>query len=323
MKSIKNSFTISVCILLLFSCKKEELPVPAHNTGYVITATVNMESNYKWQIYYDLETNAVVGQVQKTAWDLGFEATADGYRIILNSAKAVFARNTQTTNFESITDTLGFVANKLWDAPTGDLDSTAIGDWRTSHFVYVIDRGYSETGVHQGFRKIQFQTVDPTHYTVRFAELDGVGETVLQINKDANYNFQHLSFDTKDVVLIEPKKDLWDLCFSQYTHVFYNPTTTYLVTGCLLNRNNTSAVMDSIVQFPAINYGTISNYTLSKNINTIGYDWKVYATGIYTTFPKMNYIIQNRNGFYYKLHFIDFYNATGIKGNPKWEYQKL
>lgn len=323
MKSRKINIVGAICLLTFFSCKKDELPVPKHNSGNVITASVNMESNYKWQIYYDLEKNSIVGQIAKTKWDLGFESTPEGYRVILNSSKAVFTSNTQKNDFDNIKDTIGFAANKSWDAPSGNLDNTAIGDWRIGKYIYIIDRGYNETGIHQGFRKIQFQSVDETSYKVRFSELNGNGDTVLEIKKDHQYNFQHLSFDTKNVVLIEPKKDKWDLCFTQYTHVFYNPITTYLVTGCLLNRYNTSAIGDSLVKFSEINYEMAANYTLSKNINTIGYSWKKFESGFFTTFPNINYIIQNRNGFYYKLHFIDFYNTIGNKGNPKWEFQKL
>ena len=312
------------CFAILFtSCTKKELPIPAHNPGNMITSTVNMEANYKWQIYYNLKTNTVVGQNLKTAWDLGFETSANGFHIVLNTSKAMFASNTGNTNFTAVTDTIGFAINKKWDEPSGNIDSTAIGDWRTTNNVYIIDRGYSETGTHQGFRKIQFQNVDVNKYTIRFAQLNGTGDVTLQINKDSTYNFMFLSFANGQVVSAEPPKALWDLVFTQYTHVFYNPTTTYLVTGCLLNRYNTWAIMDSIIHFPQINFNSTFNYILSANINTIGYDWKTYTSGSYVINTKMNYIIKDSEGIYYKLHFIDFYNTSGVKGNPKWEVQQL
>lgn len=324
MISHKYFLIFGACTILFFSCKKEELPVPAHDPGNVTTATVNMESNYKWQLFYDLKTNTVVGQNLKTSWDIGFEATTSGYRIILNTSKAMFARNTGNTNFATITDTTGFAVNKKWDEASGSLDSTAISDWRTTNNVYVIDRGYNETGVHQGFRKIQFQTVDAAKYIVRFAQLNGTGDVTLQINKDSIYNFQFLSFNTSNVLIIEPPKATWDLEFTSYTHIFYDtPPTPYLVTGCLLNRYNTSAKMDSLVTFSSINLASAQTYILSPSINTIGYTWKTYTGGTYITHPQMNYIIKDSEGFYYKLHFIDFYNGLGVKGNPKWEFQQL
>lgn len=307
--------------MAFISCKKGELPVPKHDAGDVITSAVNMESNYKWQIYFDLKTNSVVGQNLKTSWDLGFEATMTGYRIILNTSKAMFARNTGNSNFITVTDTLGFALSKRMDEPTGNLDSTAIGDWRITNNVYIIDRGYNETGSHQGFRKIQIQSVDAIKYSVRFSEINGTGDITLQINKDSAYNFSFLSFSGGgQVVQVEPPKNTWDLCFTQYLERLSTP---YLVTGCLLNRNITKAKMDSLISFSEINYSTAENTILSPNINTIGYSWKTYSSGIYTTNSQMNYVIKDNEGFYYKLHFIDFYNSSGVKGNPKFEFQKL
>lgn len=320
----KYTFYISACLFLFISCKKDELPVPAHDPGNVITATVNMEASYKWQIYYDLKTNSVVGQNLKTAWDLGFESTSTGYRIILNTSKAMFAYNTGNTNFTAITDTIGFAANKKWDEASGNLDSTAIGDWRSTNNVYIIDRGYNELGIHEGFRKIQFQNVNAHKYEVRFSHLNGTGDITLQINKDSTYNFQFLSFDLNNILIVEPPKTTWDLVFTQYTHIFYEQKPTpYLVTGCLLNRYRTYAKMDSLITFTSIELQSAQTYILSSNINTIGYNWKTYTNGDFVTHPHMNYIIKDSEGFYFKLHFIDFYNSSGIKGNPKWEFQQL
>lgn len=321
MKNI--SFFIFTLCTILFSCKKAELPVPKHDAGNVTTSTVNMDASYKWQIYFDLKTNSVVGQNLKTAWDLGFENGAAGFHVVLNTAKFMFAYNTGDTNFSAIVDTIGFALNKKWDSPSGSLDTTAIGNWQGLNNVYIIDRGYNETGVHQGFIKIQIQAVDATSYIVRFAQLNGTGDITLVINKNDNYNFTFLSFSTSSTLLIEPPKDTWDLVFTQYTHIFYDPTEPYLVTGCLSNRYNTMASVDSVNSFTQIKFENISNYTLSNHINIIGYDWKTYTGGTYVTDPNTNYVIKDSEGFFYKLHFIDFYNQSGIKGNPKWEFQKL
>jgi hypothetical protein len=57
----------------------------------------------------------------------------------------------------------------------------------------------------------------------------------------------------------------------------------------------------------------------------VGYNWKEYdlSAGEYTVFSNINYIIQDKNDKYYKLHFIDFYNNLGEKGYPKFEIQEL
>jgi hypothetical protein len=57
----------------------------------------------------------------------------------------------------------------------------------------------------------------------------------------------------------------------------------------------------------------------------VGYNWKEYDlnAGEYTVLSNINYIIQDNNNKYYKLHFIDFYNTQGEKGYPKFEVQEL
>ena len=320
---MKHYFTYCLVILLLASCKKEELPVAKHNPGDVLTYAVNLESNYKWQYFYNLETNSIISKNLKTIWDLGFESSAAGFHIILNNSKAMYAWNKGVQSFASISDTTGFFHNKQWDDPSGDLTQTAIGDWRNNNATYIIDRGYNEDGTALGFRKIQFQQVDDKKYKVRIANLDGTGDVTLQLIKDSTYNFQFLSFQTNSLLIVEPPKSTWDLCFTQYTHVFYSPLMTYLVTGCLLNRYQTTAAADSIQTFNAITYDNSKSAVYSNHINTIGYDWKTFSGNTYTTHPEKNYLIKNSKGFTYKLHFIDYYNAQGVKGNPKWEFQKL
>lgn len=324
MRAVTIIFLAIAGVLLISSCKKDELPVPKHNAGSVITSSVSMESNYKYQLYFDLKTNSIVGQNLKTSWDMGFEATPEGFRVILNESKAMYAMNTGTSDFGSVTDTSGFAAAKKWDAASGNLDSTAIGDWRTDHNVYIIDRGYSETGVHQGFRKIKVEASDDDSYTVRFSQMNGTGETSLEIAKDSTYNFAFLSFTSSSTVMVEPPKADWDLVFTQYVHVFYEPElTVYLVTGCLLNRSATRSAYDAQTPFSDINFASVSGYSFSTACNAIGYDWKEFDGTQYIIHPEKNYIIQDREGFYYKLHFIDFYNDLGVKGSPKFEFQQL
>ncbi len=320
------SIIILFFIIALSSCEKKELPVPLHNQGNVITATVNMDVSYKWQIFYNLKTNSIVSQNLKTAWDVAFETIPTGYRMILNSSKAMFALNTNKKDFAVVTfiDTVGFSSNRHWDAPNGNMDSTAIGDWRTSSNVYILDRGYDEHGTALGYEKIQILSVNDSNYSVVFSTLNGATGTTLTIKKDSTYNFSFLSFDNGgQVVMIEPPKNQWDFVFTQYTEVFYNPTTPYIVTGCLLNHYNTMAAMDSIDNFLQITYNNIANYVFFHAVNEIGYDWKTFTGSKYIINSAKNYIIKNCAGVYYKLHFVDFYNSTGAKGNPKWEFQGL
>ena len=324
MKTDSYFKTITYIAVVLFfnACMEKEIPVLKHSSGDVTTATINMNIDYRYQVYYDLSTNTIVGQNLKIAWDLGFETTPAGWHIILNSAKAMYAFNTGKSDFMAVTDTIGLSLGKKFDAPTGSLDSTGVGDWQKSNSVYIIDRGFNEAGIHQGFRKIMVLSVDNEKYTVKYAQLNGNAETTLHIPKDTTYNFSFLSFTTDSTLIIEPPKAAWDVVFTQYLEALSEP---YLVCGCVLNRYNTFSAMDSSAAFESITMNTIQSKMLLPEINTIGYSWKEYSfsTSQYEVFPQMNYLIKDNEGFYYKLHFIDFYDQSGNKGNPTWEYQKL
>lgn len=321
---MKRFAPLLICLSLGFTaCDREELPVPPHTAGETQESSFDLGPDYRWQAFFDFGTGQFVGQNLKTEWDLGFETTADGYHIVLNSAKAMYTLPILTSDWASVTDTVGLAAGKRWDSPTGNLDSTAIGDWRATAQVVVIDRGYDWLGRHQGFRKLQVQGVDAQQFQVRIGKLDGSEDSTLIIAKDSAYNFTFFSFDNGgETVTIEPPKRDWDIYLGQYLEILPEP---YLVTGVLLNPYGTSAVMDSSKTYAEIDYDHAIDLPLSEIRNVIGYAWKYYhfSSGTYRVLPEMNYILQDQAGHRYKLHFIDFYNDQGQKGSPRWEYQLL
>jgi hypothetical protein len=311
-----------VTLLILVACEKDEIPIAKRAPGNVITTQVEMGSDYADQLFYSLSNNRVVSQNKKTDWDLGFEATTDGWHIVLNTARGGAAANTGKTDVASVSSVND--AEWRWDAHSGNLDSTAIGDYRGKNEVYLIDRGYDELGTHTGYRKIVLLDVTETYYSIKVAELDGTNETTIRIEKDTTVNFVSFSFNQNKVVSIQPPKQEWDLLFTQYIHLFEDPPVPYLVTGVLINRNlEATAVYDK--PFEEISFDNVDQYSFSKAINVIGYDWKEYSfnAGSYVIFPEKNYIVKSHEGRYFKLHFIDFYNENGDKGAPLMEIQEL
>lgn len=325
--SVRKTVVNICCLFFMSSCLPKELPVPAHNSGDVLTASVRMDVDYKWQVFYNLRSNVEVSRNLKTAWDLGFEASVNGFHVVLNTSKSMFAMSTGKTDFDQVSmkDTNGFSVHKHWDNPSGSLDSTAIGDWRGKNEVYVITRGYNEKGQALGFVKLQLLRSDASGYLIRCGALDGSSDKTMTIKKDDQYNLAFLSFDNGIAqVNIEPPKTAWDIEFTQYTHIYTDlGNMPYTVTGCLLNRYATTAFADSTISFASIDYDKAMTYTYSPAINTIGFGWKTFNGTNYTVDMNHCYVIRAQNDLYYKLHFIDFYDAAGAKGAPKWEFQQL
>jgi len=164
---------------------------------------------------------------------------------------------------------------------------------------------------------------------LHWAELDNSNEDSLLIPaSDTSFNFSFFSFKNGgDIVSIEPPKTSWDIVFTQYLRIFNvsGDTIPYLVTGVLLNPWKVEATADSSIAFDALDFSRISQFEFSNDRNLIGYDWKKYSfdLGQYAVNPDKIYVVRDPEGIYYKLHFIDFYDPNGNKGNPQFEFQKL
>lgn len=331
---------LSIC-LALTSCFKEDEMIPPHDPGNVITKTIEMQSDYRYQVYFDLGTQSVVSTNFKDDWDLGFECSPGGWHVILNTSDFMLAGNTGLKDFAAATDTTGL--DWKYDPSSGNLDSTAIGEWVTfpaqdsipsyTGDIYMIDRGYDEVGNLRGIRKVAFTGWAEDRYTIRFANLDGSGEGNLEIIKDPSVNFVFFSFDEGGKVMtLEPPKYSWDLLFTQYTTLLFTNDGLpypYLVTGVLSNRAGVVVAQDTLYDFPEIDLGVGESFDYSGALDAIGYDWKDVVGDVstgnvsYVIVPGINYIIRDAGGFYYKLRFISFYNNQGEKGFPTFEYQLL
>lgn len=314
-------------LFFLFACEKKELPVKPYERGDVNISQVEMASNYKNQVWFSLDKNAVISSNARTDWDLMFETSANGFHIILNGSNAMKVYKTNFSELNQVNDTLGLGSNGKADMPSGNLDSTAFGDWQTGNKVYIINRGYDENGIHLGFYKMKINSVNASEYTFDYANINSSEIKHASVTKNEEYNFVAYSLATDSQLFIEPKKTDYDLCFTQYTYLFYKPSFQYYqVAGVLTNSYKTRiAAAPEKKLFDNITINDTSSVTFFSRRDVIGYDWKAFDfnNNLYTVDKDKVYLICDNKGFYYKLHFIDFYNNEGLKGCPKFEFKKL
>ncbi|MEL6652976.1 MAG: HmuY family protein [Bacteroidota bacterium] len=320
-KIVDFHFLYLVCILSLSSCLREELPVEPYDRGDAVIAQVSMQANYRDQVWYDLGTNQVVATNAKTDWELGFLCADSVWGIRLNSSLAMQAAQTGETDFTAVSSASG-LAFKI-DHPTGELDSLAIQ--LPAEDVFVIDLGYTPSGSQRGYRKLQLISSENGQYQIRYAKLDGTDEQTVSVQKDAEYNFVAYSMTEQAQKAIEPPKEQYDLCFSQYMHLFYDPYQPYLVTGVINNPYLTEVALDSSAVFEAIESADADRLIWSRAWDAIGYAWKYYDLdeGAFTVFPEQVFMLRDNEGFLYKLHFQDFYDEGGNKGTPTFAFQRL
>ena len=329
-------FFFLICISF-FACEKEEKPIEPYDRGDVISATVSLGTDYSQQVWFDLNTNSIVKQNEKTAWDLAFTCIDSVHYITLNSSKFMRAYNTLQSNFETVNDTLN--ARWEYDSHTGSIDSTAINKWWENDNIYIVDRGFDEVGNALGFQKVKFELLSNNRYSIHYSDLSGNNEHTVQLEKNTSYNFKYFSFNTHNEVEIAPVKEDYDLVFTQYTEIFYaphpaiphnfTPPFSYLVTGTLINSDGVKVALSAEENFSEIAIMDSLSYDFDMSANAIGWDWKVYdftngSGGLYNIVPNKNFIIRDTDGFYYKFRFVGFYDTdTGEKGTPSFEFQKL
>jgi len=325
---MKISYILRALILsfVFFSCEKNEIPILPHNSGEIISRQIELYPNYQNQVFYSIKNDLVVSSNLKTDWDMAFESSEQGYNILLNSSTFSQLTVVDDITFEEVTEVLDSEWN--WDNPKGMNYGTAIGDPRINNSIYIINRGYNINGIARGYKKISIDTITNNYYSIRYANLDNTEMHIMKINKDSNFNFQYLSFTLNDTINIEPQKNKWDLLFTQYTHIFDEEIgpSPYLVTGVLTNYiNQIEVAVDTNNLFADIEYNMLMNYDFASFQDIIGYDWKYYNfdTQSYSIDSEKNYIIKDQQGYYYKMHFVDFYNDLGDKGYPMFEFQQL
>jgi len=306
--------------------------VPPHEQGDLTEGQVAMGTFYGTQVFFDLNSNAVVSSNAIIDWDLSFESANGGWTIYLNTAKFMLAGNSFDTLFN--TDLNVEELNMKFDKSDGNRDSTAIGPWFEisedsvwSHrFVYLVDLGSDEQGTPQGLIKVRFE-ISGDAYMVRYSNTDSSQDTTVIINRDPVDERVYFSFENGRMD-IAPEPDQWSLFFTRYTTMLVTDegeNYPYLVAGVLLNPNGVEAALDTIRSFMDLNSNDITSLVFTTQADRIGYDWKNYDfdAGVYTIVPDMNYVIRDRDGYYYKLRFVDFYSDQGVKGSPKFEFVRL
>lgn len=296
------------------------------------------------RVFIDLSANRQT-PVLRTGWDLGFYTDADDFKVILNSAVGMMAKQINKNDLAQVnaTDTLGFGIDVAYsqfdpqptqlpyvDYPNGDLSRTAIGQVAASaadNKVFIINRGsgIGSPAPIRGWKKIRVIRNASGGYTLQYADIAATTFTSVDIPKDAAYFFKYFSFDTGPVT-VEPEKAKWDIAWSYFGFVtnFGSGEVPYLFQDIILQNRNVQVakVMTATKSYADFSQADLSGLTFSTTQTAIGSDWR--AGGGPTTSPAVRtdryYIIKDGNNNYYKLKFTSLTDGTGVRGYPSIEY---
>jgi hypothetical protein len=312
----------------LASCEKKEALWELPAAGPETVETLNLGPDYENVIYYQLSTQRSQ-MANLFVWDIAFATGAGEHHIVMNGGRDVQCYNTNDTDFYKTTYATTKVAWQ-WDNPNGMADSTAVGDWLdTTHGVsanrvYIFDLGKS---ISPRYRKVKFLGVSGTGYTIKVANIDNSGAYETVVAKDATKNLVHFNLVSGQVVAYEPPSTEWDLLFTRYRHIYFDlsPPEPYILNGVMINMKHISVAEVNTMKFEDINAEKAAGITFTKKQDEIGFDWKTYLfeTGKYVIGQNKVYVLKTSEGVFYKFRFVDFYSDQGVKGYPKFIFQRL
>jgi len=313
-------------ILILIACERPEKAIAPFDRGSVAAAVVSMSSNYKFQVFYNLDSGKVIKSVNRMDWDLAFDCS-NQHILLTNNGRGIYVAKTNKTDLTQINDTFGL--KFYWGQPSLNLDSLAFGTWWNEPTkVFVINMGYDLTGTPLGFVKCIPELLSDKSLKFTWSALSSNSPKSMTVPKDNRFIFNYISLLNEKIADVEPLKENWDLVFTQYVKLLFAPlypaTRNYEVVGILQNTSRIETAFDFKTSFKEINSSSIPS-VFYKYRDAIGFDWKWFDIGAnsYTVNPAMNYILKTKDGFYFKLHFLDFYDDLGVKGSPKFEFQKI
>ena len=356
--NIKYLIPILALATFFVACDDEPDPEPQVSTVIQLKPNVGGETQPN-VVYIDFSKNRATA-IQRDGWDLALNCGVEN-RALLNSTVGMLARPTSKTDFDAVdaTDTIGMgdqldldaVFNALlgpmpppwvsdattWaDDPAGDLTKSVIAEVvndTTLCPVYIINRGSQPDKTKRGWKKVQV-SLDGASYKIKIADIDGSNQKTFVISKDTDFNFAFINFDGGELS-VEPAKNDWDISFTTNTQILNAGVLVPYFFKDLVNQNRDgvksaevvlAAGEDQLAKFENFGMADIAPLNFSSDISNIGANWRTIATpGGGTTGVKTDrfYVIQDKNGSYFKLIFSKMLDSSGTRGFPEIGFEKL
>jgi heme-binding HmuY-like protein len=325
---------ILVPSVLLLSCFQEIDTVPLEkSTQEVFTSSYSISGNITFYKIYENTTAEVVNR-SIGGWDLAFQSALEGDIVLVNYSVSAKAIKTGTSNFSEVDkQTVNELFNSdLWEfndpAYSNIVDSTALEDWESKE-VYLVYRGSTSLS-QEAYYKIQFMSKTADSYTFKYAHVEGLEEKEFTINRTQGLANVYFSFETESTVEHEPLIGDWDFYFAPYFGWFETLTagvfSPYNVTGAMINNEGgvrVSRIFDENINYQDIDLSMAQSIEYTAWKGAIGSTWKNLPSTDgsygYTMDTKKKYVIQLADGNYYKMRFLDFYNANLEQGYPSFE----
>ena len=302
------------------------------------TQSISTGAGYQKQSYVNLFAGTEK-QVNNTAWDIAFTVNAQQAGIFFNESagSSMGQAQAEVEVFYALTEDFGeepdpgalvdfqlFNSEKSWSYGAfneiRDTSNALDFGWGfydnqlgqiVGNAVYVIKRRNDQ------YLKFTVQSLSGGIYTFKYANLDGSNEVIKTINKAdfTDKTLAYFSFDTGEVVDVEPTTGGFDLLYCRYYTPYLVPNSTdyvpYNVTGVLSGPGVQVAKADGID--PATVAYAAYQDSLRTELNVIGYEWKILSGFSFVLDQDLVFFLKSADSRVWKLRFTGFGgSSTGV-----------
>ncbi|MEO6949040.1 MAG: HmuY family protein [Ginsengibacter sp.] len=352
MNHLSRTLIISSLLITGFTaCKKDQDPVfniqlstgteKVTFNGLIGSEAGSAAGN---SVYLDFSTNKTT-EVSRSGWDLGFDNGAD-FRVILNNFSSAGVKVLSKNDLAAVdaSDTVGLTLAvsqldpqpkdlKYFDDIKGDITKTAIpaiSATDASNPVIILNRGDGGGLPPRPWIKLRVLR-NNAGYTLQYAGIKDKTFKIINIPKDADFQFRFVSLDN-GIVNAAPEKAQWDLVWSYSVFeadfgdgiVPYNFSDLIAINhlaGVEVAKKIYSDAATADAAYEAFNKDSVSKTQLVNNRWEIGNSWRATqpATGAR---QDRFYVIKDAAGNYYKLKCISMGvgNDGGTRGKPEFKY---
>jgi len=359
-------FTIILCAfaLVLTNCSDDDGPsgpIQVIVEGAAVAPEVG-GPNQGNQVYVDLSTNTSTA-VQRDSWDLGFYSGSN-FRVIINGAIGMATAQLSTSDIDAVNSSDEEVLNlqpnvavgtfnnaniEYVDAFDGNINGTAIAEISntdSNNKVYLVNLGkevgtttpttgsIALDGEARGWKKIRILR-DGDNYLLQYADLNSSTHQEVSISKNSDFNFSFFSFNTNNIVNVEPTATNWDLNFTVATDEVFAGPDSYgaYIYGDFVASNTKANVGIYKINTEIETELSYDNFTLADVIDSnfnyndqriIGSSWRSTVPGSPVgILDNVFYVINDTDGNLYKLKFLALTNEAGERGYPEFVYSLL
>ena len=340
MMNLKKITAIALVSVILTSCFKE---IDIEPIEIKIEDQFTVENSIKTtQTFFRFYENIVVevSQNAPSEWDLAFESAGDSGKVLSNYSRFAITVKTGEYNINEVTedDVVDLIPSDDWmfDDPayTNFTDSLSLKDWEDGE-VYIIKRG---TNDENDYYKIQFVDKNVDEYTFNYSKATETNFKTAVVPRSLGLAYVYFSFDTENVVQIEPQINTWHLLFTPYYGWYETLTpgeyTPYGISGALINYEGgvrVAQIFDEEISFGDINSTFIADAEFTDWKGVIGSNWKLLgdagSNNLYIMDPVKKYLIKvyddDESIFkIFKMRFVD-YKLNGEDHYPTVEFKFL